>query len=56
MLSVLGGPGGKVAEVKILKRSGSNALDQAARKAVKNGACNASVWTEFRVPVSFTLE
>ena len=56
VLKVLVGPGGKVDSISVNKSSGYSRLDNAARKAVKDGSCNASVWTEFKVPVKFTLE
>ena len=52
----LGWSGGKVDSISVNKSSGYSRLDNAARKAVKDGSCNASVWTEFKVPVKFTLE
>ena len=56
VLKVLVGPGGKVDSISVNKSSGYSRLDNAARKAVKDGSCHASVWTEFKVPVKFTLE
>ncbi|MDO5059365.1 MAG: energy transducer TonB [Neisseria sp.] len=55
VLKVLVAPGGKVQKVEIVKRSGSSSLDRAAKKAAQNGSFSASVWTEFTVPVRFSL-
>ena len=35
--------------ISVNKSSGYSRLDNAARKAVKDGSCHASVWTEFKV-------
>ncbi len=55
-LSVLVAPGGKVADVKVTKSSGSPRLDRAARNAAKAGRFNASVWTQFSASVRFELK
>ena len=62
---ILGGvvsPEGKLESIKVIKRSGSNMLDNAARKGamggiflpnVKNGK---PVWTKFSMPITFHLQ
>lgn len=62
---ILGGvvsPEGKLESIKVIERSGSRWLDNAARKGamggiflpnVKNGK---PVWTEFRMPITFHLQ
>lgn len=55
VLTVLVAPGGNVASVTVTKSSGSARLDRAARNAAQKGHFNANVWTQFRVPVRFSL-
>lgn len=55
VLSVLVEPSGKVASVTISKSSGYKRLDQAAEQAAKKGKFSPKGWTQYTVPVSFSL-
>jgi len=62
---ILGGvvsPEGKLESIKVIKRSGSNMLDNAARKGAMGGIFlpnvkdGKPVWMEFRMPITFHLQ
>lgn len=62
---ILGGvvsPEGKLESIKVIKRSGYNMLDNAARKGAMGGIFlpnvkdGKPVWTEFRMPITFHLQ
>ena len=55
-------PEGKLESIKVIKRSGSNMLDNAARKGAMGGIFlpnvkdGKPVWMEFRMPITFHLQ
>lgn len=62
---ILGGvvsPEGKLESIKVIKRSGYNMLDNAARKGAMGGIFlpnvkdGKPVWMEFRMPITFHLQ
>ena len=62
---ILGGvvsPEGKLESIKVIKRSGANMLDNAARKGAMGGIFlpnvkdGKPVWMEFRMPITFHLQ
>ena len=61
ILGAVVSPEGKLDSVKVVKRSGSNRLDNAARKGVMRNIFLPSVengkpvWSQFNIPVSFRL-